>query len=49
MVSLTHAEVHEDIPFEQIASLPDMATSTWAGRSRSLLLDRLLLNSYIPP
>ena len=48
-VSLTHAEIQEDIPLEHIASRPDKATSTRAGRSRSLLPDRLLLNSYIPP
>ena len=33
---------------KQIASRLDKATSSWSGRSRSLLLDRLLLNSYIP-
>ena len=48
-VSITHAEVQEDIPFEQIASWPDKATSTLVGCNRPLLPDRLLLNSYIPP
>ena len=48
-LSLTHEEVREDIPSEQIASRPDKATSTRAGRSRSLLPNRLLLNFYIPP
>ena len=48
-VSLTHAEVKEDTPSEQVASWPDKATSTRTGRSRPLLLDWLLLNSYIPP
>ena len=48
-VSLTHTEVQEDTPSEQIASQPDKATSSRSGRSRSLLPDRLLLNSYIPP
>ena len=48
-VSLTHAEVQEDIPSEQIASRQDKATSTRAGPNRPLLPDRLLLNSYIPP
>ena len=48
-VSLTHAEVREGIPLEQIASKPDKAMSSQSGSSRSLLLDRLLLNSYIPP
>ena len=47
-VSLTHAEGQEDIPSEHIASRPDKAISTRAGHSRSLLPDRLLLNSYIP-
>ena len=48
-VSLTHAEVKEDTPSEQVANWPDKATSTWTKRSKSLLLDRLLLNSYISP
>ena len=48
-VSPTHAEVKEDTPSEQVSSRLDKATSTQTGRSRSLLLDRLLLNSYIPP
>ena len=48
-VSQTHVEVKEDTPSEQVANRPDKATSTWTRRSRSLLLDRLLLNSYIPP
>ena len=48
-VPLTHAEVQEDIPPNQIASRSNKAKSTQAGRSRSLLLDWLLLNSYIPP
>ena len=47
--SLTHAEVWEGIPPEQIASWLDKATFSWSGRSKSLLPDRLLLNSYIPP
>ena len=34
---------------KQIAGKSDKAKSTRAGCSRSLLLDRLLLNSYIPP
>ena len=44
----TPAEVQEDIPSEQIAGRLDKAKSTRAGRSRSLLPDRLLLNYYIP-
>ena len=48
-VSLAHVEVQDDIPSEQITSRPDKATSTRARCSRSLLLDCLLLNSYIPP
>ena len=48
-VPLTHAEVQEGIPLEQIASRPDKATSSRSGSSRPLLPDRLLLNSYIPP
>ena len=48
-VSLTHAEVQDGIPSEQIPSRPDKDTSTRAGLNRPLLPDRLLLNSYIPP
>ena len=48
-VSPTHADVQADIPLEQIASRSDKAKSTRDGRSRLLLPDRLLLNSYIPP
>ena len=48
-VSPTHVEVQEEIPSEQIAGWSDKAKSTQAGLSRSLLPDRLLLNSYIPP
>ena len=48
-VSPTRVEVQENIPSEQVASRSDKATSTRAGRSRLLLPDRLLLNSYIPP
>ena len=48
-VSPTQAEVREDIPSEQVDGRSDRAKSTRAGRSRPLLPDRLLLNSYIPP
>ena len=48
-LSLTHAEVQEDIPSKQIASRLDKATFTRARHSRSLLPHRLLLNFYIPP
>ena len=48
-VSPTHAEVREGIPPEHISSRPDKATSSQSGCSRSLLPDRLLLNSYILP
>ena len=48
-VYLTHAEVREDTPLEQIASRLDKATSSRSRHSRSLLPDRLLLNSYIHP
>ena len=48
-VTPTHVEVQEDIPSEQITGPSDKAKSTQAGRSRLLLPDRLLLNSYIPP
>ena len=48
-VPLTHEEVREGIPSEQIISRPNKATSSRFGRSRSLLPDRLLMNSYIPP
>ena len=46
----TYAEVWEDIPSEQVAGRPDKAIFTRVRRSRTLLLDRMLLvNSYIPP
>ena len=38
-VSLTHVEVREGIPLEQIASRPDKATASRPGRSRSMLPD----------
>ena len=47
-VSLTHAEVREGIPLEQITSWPDKATSSRSGCNGMLLPDQLLLNSYIP-
>ena len=49
VASPTDAEVLEDISLEQVVGWLDKAKSTRAGRSRSLLHDRLLLNSYIPP
>ena len=48
-VPLTHEEVREDIPSEQTTSRPAKAMSSRSGHSRSLLPDRLLLYSYIPP
>ena len=48
-VPLTHEEVREGIPSEQTTNLSDKATSSWFKHSRSLLYDRLLLYSYIPP
>ena len=48
-VPLTYEEAREGIPLEQIASRPTKAMLSWARSSRSLLLDRLLLYSYIPP
>ena len=48
-VSPTHAEVREDIPLEQVVGRSNKAKSTRAGHGRSLLPDRMLLNSYIPP
>ena len=48
-VAPIHAKVQEDIPPEQIAGRSYKAKSTRVGRSRSLLPNRLLLNSYIPP
>ena len=48
-VTLTHREVREGIPSEQSTNRSDKATSSWSGRSRLLLLDQLLLNSYILP
>ena len=48
-VPLTHEEVWEGIPLEQTASRPAKAMLSRAGRSRSLLPNRLLLYSYIPP
>ena len=48
-IPLTHEEVREGIPSEQASSRPNKATSSQSGRNRPLLLDRLLLYSYIPP
>ena len=48
-VSQTYAEVQEDISSEQIVSRSNKAKSTRVGRSKPLLPDQLLLNSYIPP
>ena len=48
-VSLTPAKVQEDIPSKQIVGQSNKAKSTRAGHSKSLLLNQLLLNSYIPP
>ena len=48
-VPQTPMEVQEDIPSEQITGRSDKAISTQARCSNSLLPDRLLLNSYIPP
>ena len=48
-VPLTHEEIREGIPSEQIISQPDKTTSSRSRRSRSLLPDRLFLNSYFPP
>ena len=45
----THEEVWEGIPSEKITSRPDKVTSFRSGRSRSLLHNQLLLNSYILP
>ena len=48
-VPLNHEEVREGIPSKQIASRPDKATSSRSRNCKPLILDRLLLNSYIPP
>ena len=48
-VPLTHEKVREGIPSEQTTNLPAKATSSQFGCSKSFLLDRLLLYSYIPP
>ena len=48
-VPLTHEEVREGIPSEQTTSRYAKATSSKSERSRSLLPDRLLLYSFIPP
>ena len=48
-VPITHEEVREGIPSEQTANRPAKAMSSQVRRSRSLLPDRLLLYSYIPP
>ena len=48
-VSPIRAEVQEEIPSEHIAGRLDKAKSTRARRSRLLLPNRLLLNSYFPP
>ena len=48
-VSPTPVEVREDIPLVQVVGRSDRVKSMLAGRSRFMLPDRLLLNSYIPP
>ena len=48
-VPLSHTEVREDTPSEQVVGQSDRAKTTWAECIRPLLLDQLLLNSYIPP
>ena len=48
-VPRTYEEVREGIPLGEMSSRPDKATSSRSERSRSLLPDRLLLYSYIPP
>ena len=48
-VASIHAEVQENIPPKPIDGWSDKAKSTWAGQSRPLLPNRLLLNFYIPP
>ena len=48
-VPLTHKEARGGIPSKQTANRPAKAISSRARHSRSLLLDRLLLYSYIPP
>ena len=48
----SHKEAREGgrgIPSEQTTSRPSQAMLSWAGHSRSLLPDWLLLYSYIPP
>ena len=48
-VPLTHGEVREGIPSDHTTSRPNKATSSRSRRCKSLLPDRLLLNSYISP
>ena len=48
-VPLTHEEVQEGTPSEQITSRPDKAMSSRSRRSRLLLPNQLLMNSYMPP
>ena len=48
-VPLTHEEVQEGTPSEQTTSRSAKAMSSLSERSKSLLSNRLLLYSYIPP
>ena len=48
-VPRTHEELREGIPLGEMSSRPGKAMSSRFERSRSLLSDRLLLYSYIPP
>ena len=48
-VPLNHEEARGDILSEQTANWPSQAMLSRVERSRSLLLDRLLLYSYTPP
>ena len=48
-VPLTHEEVQEGTPSQQTTSRPAKAMPSLSERSKLLLLDRLVLYSYIPP
>ena len=47
--SLVPASIQVVHPLEQAADKSDRAKYTRAGRKRSLLPDRMLLNLYLPP
>ena len=47
--SLVPAALQVIHPSEQVTGQLDKAKCTWTGRRKSLISDRMLVNSYLPP